>query len=158
MKKRSLVFEKEIYVGRDRDGSRVYIEVNITEESGREWQTIDHKVVSTYLRLSISGQAIPWSSGGDFTYCGQIQSTIMGQVEDETFQCSILSSKLIRILDIWNRWHLNDLIPGCVHQKTGSYDDPAISGQICPDTGYKYGHAWLVEPLPGPIVDEVISW
>lgn len=35
---------------------------------------------------------------------------------------------------------------GTEREREGS--DPAISGQVCPVTGYKYGHKWLYEAVP----------
>lgn len=87
-----------------------------------------------------------------------------------------------RLVAIWDRWHLNDMQAGCVHQRriadrlgrephqlfatpftlthpdrTSSYD--AMHGKqitharvFCPICGYGYGSAWLREELPANVV------
>ena len=54
-----------------------------------------------------------------------------------------------RLKDLWDRWHLNDMRAGCEHQRAlgwTSYDDHP--SEPCPECGYKFGSAWLFEPLP----------
>ena len=60
--------------------------------------------------------------------------------------------KDIKLLETW---HLNDLHPGCEHQKEGPYDDQEIANQVCPHSGYKYGHAWLFREIPEDTLEEL---
>lgn len=49
------------------------------------------------------------------------------------------------------RYHLNAMKPGCVHQQPNAgLDSPA-----CPETGYRWGSAWLVQELPDNFLDIV---
>jgi len=62
--------------------------------------------------------------------------------------------KWLDFLDLWERWHLNDMKAGCEHQrKLGwkSYDEHP--SEPCPVCGYKYGSAWLREELPESVVE-----
>lgn len=59
----------------------------------------------------------------------------------------------------WGTWrHLNDMRAGCEHQRAmgwKSYDEHP--SEPCPVCGYKYGTAWLVEPLPAEVYSFVES-
>lgn len=74
------------------------------------------------------------------------------------------------VVALWHRWHLNDMQSGCIHQEsryqadarerpawnneyTGSTGD-TLSGP-CAECGYRYGTAWLYEPLPDDILDQI---
>lgn len=60
-------------------------------------------------------------------------------------------AELIRI----GAYHLNDMQAACDHQTVqGSGRDALDNTPPCPVTGYKYGHAWLVKPLPDDITPE----
>lgn len=49
------------------------------------------------------------------------------------------------------KWHLNGMRAGCAHQQA---DIKYEIGAVCEFCGYKYGSAWLYEPLPA----DVIGW
>lgn len=65
------------------------------------------------------------------------------------------------------RWHLNDMRPGCLHQEAmgwGKGHDVTFCGEKtykdslgapCPYCGYKYGSAWLKRELPPEIISLV---
>lgn len=60
---------------------------------------------------------------------------------------------------VWERWHLNDMRAGCAHQsvvwETDVYGFPRPSLDLtlpCPTSGYRYGSAWLYEPLPNDVL------
>ena len=62
--------------------------------------------------------------------------------------------RILKLLSIWERWHLNDMQAGCEHQRTlgwTSYDEHP--SEPCPTCGYKYGSAWLYESLPQDVID-----
>lgn len=59
-----------------------------------------------------------------------------------------------RLLDIWERWHLNDMRAGCSHQRAMGWNVDEHLGKPCPICGYKYGYCWIFEPVS----DEVIGW
>lgn len=87
---------------------------------------------------------------------------------------------LDRLVEIWDRWHLNDMRAGCEHQRRWGWDtmhrleskvggwDYKIKetakvkafkriGRKCPACGYSYGSAWLREELPQDVVD-FVEW
>lgn len=67
--------------------------------------------------------------------------------------------------ELADRWHLNTMRAGCAHQTPvyapDQYSRNAPSLDLtppCPITGYKYGHAWLVEVLPAEVLTELARY
>jgi hypothetical protein len=141
-----------LYIGRTHDGTRVWLDVEIEQQS-REAQTVNHAPISQYARLS--GSASTRSArariddGG-----GQDIEAARGAM---TYEPAGDPRKIARLIQIWNRWHLNDMRAACVHQTLKGADVPEMLDQAepCEVTGYEYGHAWLVEPLPEHIITEL---
>jgi len=134
--------------GNSRKDCSCTLTVELRERNG-QFTTTDHRIIKQYMELSICGAV--WDRRAyDCLTCGQCADTIR-----EHFQHDV---RVQRICDVWDRWHLNGLNAGCVHQKTGDYDKEEIRNQVCPETGYRYGSAWLVEELPQDIIDEVKGW
>ena len=154
MRHQNTIYKKRIPLGKvdgygiGKQSCAAEITVTIRKEMHCK-RTIYHTPVDEYFTLSIVGSIwnhmhTDWISGG--------------QNYDHLLSLRRGSHKLRRIVDVWKRWHLNDLKAGCSHQQTGKYSDAGISSQVCPVTGYKYGRAWLVELLPQSIIEEVKSW
>ena len=143
------------------------------------------------LCFSISGNV--WNTKHtDIVQGGQMQDTIRKALnntcphnrynhpiksEEAYFKTlTIPKDKLLKILDIWDRWHLNDLKAGCEHQRAAKWeeiklddskpwsqensamwthkkDNPkGLLNEPCPVCGYKYGSAWLFEVIPNDVV------
>lgn len=130
----------------------VYINVKVVEVQ-REAETIDHEKVDKYTKLSISGLV----SGT------RLHEHSRGQVSDTValvtdFANGFNAEKLQTLLKIWDEYHLNDLQAGCSHQDSDAYDtmDERLEKiPPCPETGYKYGHSWLLKKLPEDIVEQL---
>lgn len=74
----------------------------------------------------------------------------------------------VRIADLWDRWHLNGMRAACVHQADAAREINArlpdyaqdrerwalLSALPCPE-GYRYGSAWLYEPVPDDVLAEL---
>lgn len=63
-------------------------------------------------------------------------------------------SELEELAAIGEEWHLNGMRSGCAHQvpvyETDRFGHRVPSLDLtpaCPETGYRYGSAWLVEPM-----------
>jgi len=99
-----------------------------------------------------------------------------GQNLEEIGKLFPRNKKVQRIVEVWKRWHLNDMRAGSPAQEewlreygrgrdytetlerlanVGLAWDNDVDGY--PD-GYKYGSAWLTEELPDEIIAEVESW
>jgi hypothetical protein len=137
--------------GRGKD----YIFVDIALRNGKRSTTIEHASVEEYLSLSICGTI--WATRNrtnrDCDSAGQIERYIHPTLV--TPALGITQQDIKRLRRTWERWHLNDMRPNCDHQEKVS-PPPADLATIpaCPETGYRYGHAWLLEPLPA----EVEAW
>lgn len=67
-------------------------------------------------RLSISGVEGPLPSGNACGGCGQIRDDIRRNLKDLVPAPGWDKKKIVKFLDIWDKWHLNDMRPGCEHQ------------------------------------------
>lgn len=128
-------------------------------------------------KLSITGVEGPTKSGNARGGCGQITD-----FELVTLSEGWTSALVDTLRDIWKRYHLNDLVAGCEHQRALGWHkrrlDPDIGigwkfgkhanmsswarpeehprgvlGKPCPVCGYKYGTAWKVEEIPQWAID-----
>ena len=98
-------------------------------------------------RLSITGNSS--------IMCGQINGYLESLDHKDYRLCSGWSEEMYRkLLDIWKRWHLNDIRAGCSHQREMGWNRDEHLGKPCPICGYKYGCGWIFEPVP----DEVVEW
>lgn len=135
------------YIGRNRDGLKVYVEIEISKQRAGATGT-DHKPVSGPTeRLSISGET---RRGRRVESCGQIT---LGPIDTTDSKWSTQDVATLR--QIWADWHLNDMNAACDHitvVKGGDYD--ANRHKTCPKTGYKYGSAWLYRAIPNHILRE----
>jgi len=152
--------------------SRGEIEVSLTTDESRG-----------HLRLSLQGSLWTLRRKRD-PWCG-------GQCHDEIAEAYPDVPLVIRIVEVWNRWHLNDMRAGSPRQEAalnkkfgiprryeyrgsgradaytqtceylrsiGLYEDDRHPPVVEGPSGYRYGTAWLYEPLPQAIVDEVVAW
>ena len=108
-----------------------------------------------------------WNPRHTDIYCG-------GQCVDTVAAFFPHDAKAKRMCEIWRRWHLNDMRAGSQAQEDWLRQNPGTSSdQGCemrcarlaaaglnpdPETGYRYGHAWLKEELPAEIIAEIESW
>jgi len=121
-------------------------------------------------RLSITGVIGPLSNGDCRGNCGQIIDKLSDLHQYTPGYSPELCGKL---REAWERWHLNDMRPGCEHQrawdagerlgeKLAGWTYPAehpkgLLMKPCPDCGYKYGSAWLHEDVPGGVIEFLFS-
>ena len=143
-----------------RDSRRNYITLEVeikTVESERS--TIDLEDITEYKVLAITGELREFTGGRPSLSCS-------GQIKDEM----ITKNKTkLRLIEIWQRWHLNDQKSGTRKQnecldnwkdrpKGWSYEEDCQylkEHSLYNDNGYRYGTAWLVEILPDEIMKEI---
>lgn len=131
---------------------RLTVDVRIeTESSDREAETTDHRKVR-----GVETFALSWGIwyGPHMVSGGQSDPS---EFKVKEFANGMTAEKLAALVALHERYHLNTLKAGCIHQtskpptKRGPYGHAVIdldAVPACPQTGYKYGHAWLVEELP----------
>lgn len=94
-----------------------------------------------------------------------------GQNYDEIYDKYISSNmefknrdKLIRLIEIWKEYHLNDLTPGTLRQMEALKDKNLDYTEAVEylkelnlyiDSGYSYGSAWLFKEIPNEIIIEL---
>lgn len=133
----------DILIGRKADGTKVYVEARMEYVRGELWrERTDHTWTTERLRLAITGAIVNWN--GSIDRSGTWQGA--GQTRDDLFEITRLEpgwtiADVVRLRQIWQDWHLNDMRAGCIHQSDKD------SGP-CPHTGYKHGESWLFESLP----------
>lgn len=87
-------------------------------------------------RLSISGVVGPMHNGDSHGSCGQIDNTLREHLSKNeiTFAEGWDADKLLRFLDIWDEWHLNDLKPYDSAMKAAGWNKKALIEM----RGYKF--------------------
>lgn len=163
-----------IFIGRTAEREPVYVEIEIEHQAG-EYTLTDHSTVDGIDRISIT-----WIVTNPGSHVGNLNDNVWssaGQVppenrtiEDESrSQLSHNDRELVE--QAWLDWHLNDMQAGCDHMPTHAeiellavaadypqrYGRPDTAGYAldnitCPETGYRYGHAWLSKVPPADIV------
>jgi hypothetical protein len=150
----------------DGERSTFTIEIRLDHVTDKPRQTIDHKRVTEYTELGMTGVEKQYH-GSRWEDCGfgQIKDTIRGATFDE--DTKVPADVRNRLLDLWDRWHLNGLRSACVHQDKGAHmategnrwtDNWHAMTMVqtckCPNR-YHYGQSWLVEPLPAHVIANI---
>lgn len=151
---RTETLAERLYIGRTPEGERVWVTVQLRHAAGRDRETINHETISEWVSLSISGHTRSKNAriddgGGQ---CVEIVERARSQ--------SPYPRKLgiFRLCEIWGEWHNNGMTAACAHQTPTSVGPgERLTAPPCPETGYKYGDAWLVRPLPDEIITELRS-
>ena len=150
------MYKKTVTVGRLDEG-KINITVEIANKRG-PIETIDHRRAPWAHVLSMTGEIFTKNGRGTVS-CGQIDMSLkdadLSQLKP-TKGAMMTQEHLEILLKICERWHLNDLRAGCIHQadhlpngpNAGDWQKRAdLETAKCPK-GYKYGSKWLCEPLP----------
>lgn len=80
-------------------------------------------------RLSISGQIWSGAPGGEYEG-GQCQDSIREYAQRGAIEYAAGwdRARLDRLLEVWDRWHLNDMKPECEHQRAAGW--PEIAAEV----------------------------
>lgn len=62
------------------------------------------------------------------------------------------------LLEIWSRWHLNDLHAECEHQRALGWTYETHQGQKCPTCGYLIGSEWKYEDVPDEVIKKLTAF
>lgn len=113
--------------------------------------------------LSITGVEGPRKGGNCTGTCGQI---VMSELDVKEYGKDWDVDLVAKFREVWNRWHLNDLVPGTPKQMEYLRATPGCGrdystdckmleqANLLVDDGYKYGSGWRREEVP----EDVIEW
>lgn len=114
--------------------------VNVrVERCQQDAETVEHEQISEYLDFGITSNV--WNPEAL-----RVLFPSPGLVQPSEILEPFTPAKLVRLTGLAS-WHHNSMYDYCAHQKApggprGSRPEP------CEKTGFKYGQAWLVRPLP----------
>jgi hypothetical protein len=141
------------------------VRVGTIESYGKHKVSVYCSIKFENGKLSISGVEGPLPSGNAIGGCGQID---MGYAHrdskdndpryDEPKQIAKFAEgwnqeTWFKFLDIWHRWHLNDMKAECEHQRQRGETWETHPSATCPDCGYVLGSAWLREEVPADVIE-----
>jgi hypothetical protein len=146
-----------------RDRIQVRAELSLVDDLNdheRTKETVDHESIRYG---DVPHVSITWSYGtarelrrGDGSGGAGIDGSVVEALPEPA------RTKVRRIVELADRWHLNTMRAGCAHQtvvyETGPYgrQQPSLERtKPCPVTGYRYGSAWLVEVPPEDVIAEL---
>jgi hypothetical protein len=152
---------KRVVLGYRAEGRGAYtVDIGL-ETLEREKVSIDGERVTDGVTVSICG-ACP-------TSLGQCADSIRSDLEAGKINLVLPKEDVERLLDIWDRWHLNDMKAGTRAQEE-FIDQHGLRGKeytdkvaalkdagLLEDGGYKYGTAWLYEPVPTDVLAFLVN-
>lgn len=147
-----------MFLGWTPDKTRVYVNVQLSVQNGN-FQTTDHQQAETVERLSFTGEVYRGRAGhsdrqmvGAGQITGAARAVLAGRLAP-----GVSAGDVTTLLKAWKAWHLNDMRAACAHVKPvgDSTDDNLDRTPACPHSGYRYGSAWLVDPLPEGLVESL---
>ena len=158
------ILKREVRVCTINGTTRVYLTLELRKHARADHKrTVDlEKCPLEYHELSICGSV---KCTGSWEGGGQCQDTIRELIRDAKrieYEGEATHSTLLEILDVWDRWHLNDMHAGTREQELAIKEWQAAGNKydfteaqvmlvrknLHPHRGYSYGSAWLLEPLP----------
>lgn len=143
----------------------VTVNVRIEQlERQSTYETVDHQQISNPLDFAITSDI--WQpQRGDIIEGGATVEPLTKVIKSVLHGHSGryargMNRATVEALVSLEEWHLNAMTAGCSHQTVVWEDEPYRQPSLtltkpCPITGYRYGHAWLVRPLPDDLVDRV---
>jgi len=124
------------------------VRLGTTDEASRR-SSVYAKIEWNGSRLSITGVVGPMPSGNALGSCGQIE---MSRPAIKNCAPGWNLGLVKQFWETWSRWHLNDMRAECEHQRKRGETWQSHPSAVCPDCGYKLGHAWLKETVPTEVL------
>ena len=150
---------KPEFFGYPNTACKVTVEIEIKQKAHPQ-KDLWLNEVQKPICLSIHGDV---KHGKSYVCGGQINDTLEEALQEKAFKkLTIPEDTLRKLLEIWDQWHLNDLRAYCIHQKEFMPQHPEKFFYAdnykpefakCSKCGYRYGTAWLYEPLPQDVIN-----
>ena len=115
--------------------SSLYIHVATKEDSREGKLNRRLQPVQKIVRLSITGVVGPKSNGDCTGSCGQCTDQLLEIKEYATGWTEDMAKKLH---EVWNRWHLNDMCPKCIHQEDWDTSEKLLVQTYSQGERYRY--------------------
>ena len=139
---------------------------DVPQYDGKKYPLFCKIELSEDGRLSISGVIGPNRFGNAKGGCGQVDMEFdrldkydNDSREDNPIKASSLRfakgwtrGKWYKFLDVWKKWHLNDLHSECEHQEAAGITYNDHPENICEVCGYKIGSAWTRREVPADVI------
>lgn len=140
------------FIGRDETGARIFVSIR-TEVTNRTVMSTDHVQVHNPVRLSIMGSLVEYRERS-ISRSGQIRTSV---ARVNTPAPGWTMADVESLVKIWDAYHVNDMRAGCAHMDTTGLrrDYESRKHLTCPETGYRYGAAWLFVAIPADALAEI---
>lgn len=103
---------------------------------------------------------------------GEVKGLAYGQCWEDMKELAVEKrSNFDEIIEVWEKYHLNDMRTGTPKQRSAvddyckehRYDYNAICDYLkekglYEDNGYRYGSSWLFEEIPETVLDKIFNW
>ena len=112
-----------------------------------------YKTAKVRATIDITMDPMRFTMSGEITRNRSFQTG--GQCIDDIAALYSDNDAVVRLCQLWRRWHLNNMRPGCEHQRASErvYE----VSEPCEVCDYRYGSAWLHEDMPAEALAEVQS-
>jgi hypothetical protein len=142
-----------VFLGTTAEGARVFVSGQLSRQpTYQDRETIDHGTVSNPENLGVTVVAFTGKKNVSRNLANGLHSIGYFGPRIVTPATGFTIAEVRELVAIGQRWHGNTIRAGCAHMelpKDTSYD--ARRHLTCPVTGYRYGRAWLAEPLPDEV-------
>ena len=170
-----MIKERNLLIGKYKEEgqtmfTKVFVDIEIKETTKDKINYATGKTLTEPQKiLSISGHT---KIGNRDESGGQIHDTIKENLDIMEFEVGFSKKDISKLIDIWERYHLNDLQSGTKKQTDFLNDFYKISSVersyendvkllenegLLVDNGYSYGSNWLIEILPTNLEKELTS-
>ena len=152
---------KIVFIGNNEQNHRVFCRIRIKDGN-----------------LSITGVESPLSNGDCLGSAGQIVTNYKEASSHIVSYAKGWNEVMFkRFIDVWDKWHLNDMVSHCEHVDLIAYNkELEVKGKMkaalwvypsehpegyltreCPVCGYKQGTKWLKRELPVDVIEFLAS-
>lgn len=154
-----VIFRREyVFAGTTAEGYRVLLTGELRRDKG-DRQSVQHETVMDPVTLSLTSAVFKGkknisrnhiTSGATLEHLGRITRPALGYTLADVRE----------LHEVGTHWHLNTMRAACAHMdvpkgETGT--ELLDAGIVCPETGYRWGHAWLTEELPIDVMDRFVA-
>lgn len=163
------IYKGTEWVARTSRRGRLYLEFELTQDQGYTRPGVDHKPYADPYAIHLTfAECYGPLENGSWRSCGAGVPDLLNNewLEIHDYQDGWQRGRLAEVGKIAAAWHLNDMQAGCIHQQDGPYSiyqngrseiNHPIADQVCPETGYKYGSAWLYKPVDPAVVNRLLE-